>query len=184
MSSRPRFAPATARLDVLGDFTGAPATVELVKKYALQAQHDTTIRLTAEEVIQHLGSKDYASELLAVYHFVLRYTRYANDPRTVELVKKPGWVAREIANGRVPSLDCEDLTAFIAALCLALGREVRVVTVAFDDVRHRGERQYSHIFAQIREPRTGRWVTLDPVAAEDTLQMLSRIRALKIWPVA
>ncbi len=76
------------------------------------------------------------------------------------------------------------MTCFITALCLALGREVRVVTVAFSDVKYRGEVQYSHIFAQVREPRTMRWITLDPVAAEETRSMLNRITAMKIWPVA
>lgn len=155
-----------------------------MKRYALEAQRTSAVRLMAEEVIQHLGSKDYASELLALYNFVLRYTRYANDPRTVELVKKPTWVAREIAEGRVPSIDCEDMTCFLAALALALGREVRVVTVAFSRQKYRGEVQYSHIFCQAKEPRSGQWVTLDPVAAEDTRQMLGRVKAMKIWPVA
>lgn len=175
---------ATAKLDVVAEFSGAPQTVALVKKYAIESQRDHEVRLLAEQIVQHLGAKDYLSEILAVYYFVVRYTRYANDPRTVELVKKPGWVAKQIAAGQVPSLDCEDITTLIASLCLALGREVRVVTVAFADSFYKGERQFSHIYCQVKEPRSNVWIVCDPVAAEETTKMLAKVKALKIWPVA
>lgn len=173
-----------ARVDVLGDFRGAPQTVETIKRYALESQRDPSVRMFAEQVVQHLGPKDYLSEALALYYAVVRSTRYANDPRTVELVKKPTWVVNQIRAGARPSLDCDDLTALLAALLLSLGREVRVVTVAFNNAFHNGQRQYSHVFLQVREPRTAKWVVLDPVAAEDTATMLRRVRAIKIWPLA
>lgn len=153
-------------------------------RYARESQRDPAVRLFAETLIQHTSSKDYLSEILAVYYGVLRHTRYANDPRGVELVKKPGLVVRQIAEGQVPSLDCDDLVTLLGGLLLSLGREVRAVTVAFRLSAHRGERQYSHIYIQVREPRSGLWVTLDPVAAEDTAKMLGRVKAMKIWPVA
>ena len=156
----------------------------LVKRYALESQRDPSVRLLAETVVQHIGSKDYLSEILAVYYFVLRHCRYANDPRTVELVKRPEWVAKQMAAGGTPSLDCDDLTAFLAALLMSLGREVRAVTVAFKDAFHNGERQYSHIYVQVREPRSNKWITLDPVAAEEMGTMLRRVTAMKIWPIA
>ncbi len=153
-------------------------------RYVRESQRDPAVRLFAETLIQNVSSKDYLSEILAVYYGVLRYCRYANDPRTIELVKRPEWVVKQIAAGNTPSLDCDDLTALLGALLLSLGREVRAVTVAFSNTFHAGERQFSHIFVQVREPRTGFWITLDPVAAEDVGQMLSRVRALKIWPIA
>jgi len=173
-----------ARVDVLGDFRGAPATVALVKRYALEAQQDPSVRMLAEDIVQHVGSKDYLSEILSVYNFVLGAVRYCNDPRTIELVKRPGLVARQIAAGQVPSLDCDDLTTLLAALLLSLGREVRAVTVAFHDAFYNGERQYSHIFCEVKEPRSNRWIVLDPVAAEDTDKMLRRVRAVKYWAIA
>ena len=150
----------------------------------LEAQSDPSIRYAAEELIAQVQSKDYLSEILAVYYFVLRYTRYANDPRPVEMVKRPAHVIKQILAGQRPSLDCEDMVTLQAAMLVALGREVRAVTAAFADIFYQGERQYSHIYLQAREPRTGAWVTLDPVAAEDTGTMLRRVRAVKIWPIA
>ena len=172
------------RVDVLGSFGGAPSTVALMKRYALESQRDPAVRLFAETLTQHVSSKDYLSELLAVYNGVLRYTRYANDPRTTEMVKRPELVVKQIASGHVPSLDCDDLACLLCALLLSLGRETRVVTAAFRNSFHNNERQFSHVYAQAREPRTGKWITLDPVAAEDTKAMLGRVVALKIWPVA
>jgi hypothetical protein len=138
----------------------------------------------AERIVAGLQSKDYLSESLAIYYWTVASTRYANDPRPVELVKKPGWVIRQIQAGQVPSLDCDDLVALQAGLLLSIGREVRAVTAAFRDAFHNGERQYSHVYLQVREPRTNIWITLDPVAAEETSTMLRRVRAVKIWPIA
>jgi hypothetical protein len=49
---------------------------------------------------------------------------------------------------------------------------------------HKGQRQYSHVFAQAKEPRANEWITLDPVAADKTEQMMNRVKAVKFWPVA
>jgi hypothetical protein len=148
------------------------------------SQGDLSVRALAEEICRGLVSKDYLSEALAIYHFVLTHTRYMRDPRTIELVKMPYVIVREILAGQMPSIDCDEMAALIGALLIATGAEVRFVTVAFDHMFYRGERQYSHVFVQAREPRSGSWVTLDPVAADKTAQMISRTKAAKFWPVA
>lgn len=159
--------------------------------------------MLAEDIVGRLGSKDYLSEILAVYHWVCANTRYANDPRTVELVRAPGeLLQRLLENAQAlravwadssndanatkwrPSLDCDDLTGLLAALFLSLGREVRIVTVAFKNMYYNGKQQYQHVYLQVREPRTMQWVIVDPVAAESTGQMLKRVTAVKIWPIA
>ena len=168
----------------LGPFRGAPQTVALVKRYAVESQRHPDVRLLAEDVLPKVKSKDYLSEILAIYNYVLANTRYTNDPRNVELVKKPWRVVRQMRAGQVPGLDCDDLVCLIAALLLAVGREVQIVTVGFRRQHFRGQIQYSHVFLRVREPRTGRWVVLDPVAAEDTRSMIRRVQVVKIWPVA
>jgi hypothetical protein len=172
-------------------FRGAPHTVEHIKRVAIEAQGYLPLRLLAEDVVGYLGSKDYLSEILAVYYWVLSHTRYANDPRNIELVRSPREIlarvqsaVRSLRSGWRPSLDCDDLTALLAALFLALGREVRIVTVAFRDAVYRGEQQYQHVYLEVREPRTGAWIVVDPVAAEEAGEMLRRAKHVKIWPVA
>lgn len=166
------------------DYRGAPQTVNVMRKAALQSQSRMSVRRLAEYVCQALDSKDYVSEYLALYQFLLQRTRYMRDPRTVELVKAPYLVADEILQGGRPSLDCDDLSATLAALILAVGGNARFVTVAFHDAFHAGKRQYSHVFCQALEPRTGQWIVLDPVAAEKTDEMMQRVKAAAVWPVA
>lgn len=172
-------------------FRGAPHTVAHIKRVAVEAQGYYPVRLLAEDIIGYLGNKDYLSEILAIYYWVLSHVRYANDPRNVELVRSPSEILRRLKlnvarlrQGWRPSLDCDDLTALLLALFLSIGRECQVVTVAFKTAIYRGEQQYQHVYIRVREPRTGTWIVLDPVAAEDASEMLRRVKHVKIWPVA
>lgn len=159
-------------------------SVAVIRDAALRSQQQPVVRMLAEETCRYLPSKDCVSEALAFYHLVLDKTRYMRDPRTIEYIRAPWRVIPSIMAGQQPGLDCDDMTALLCALLLASGSETRAVTVAFVNATYRGERQYSHVFAQAREPRTGQWITLDPVAGNRTKEMLSRVVNYKIWPIA
>lgn len=163
----------------------------------MECQEYYPLRLLAEQIVGRLGSKDYLSEILACYYWTLGHTRYANDPTNVELVRSPAEVFARlqenvtrlmaVAKGETawrPSLDCDDMVAVETGLFLSLGRNVQIVTVAFEDKFVNGTRQYSHVLIRVKEPRTGTWIVLDPVAAEGAAGMLARVKAFKIWPVA
>lgn len=165
-------------------YRGAPQTVAVMKHAALASQQHLPVRLMAEQVCQGLQSKDYTSEALALYYFVLNHVRYMRDPRTIEYVRAPYVLINEMLAGKVPSADCDDEASLLAALILSTGGECRFATVAFRKVYYNGEPQYSHVFVQAREPKTGSWLTLDPVAAERTPQMLNRVQQVAFWPVA
>jgi hypothetical protein len=166
------------------EYRGAPQTIEVMRRAALESQGHLVVRRLAEYICQALDSKDYVSEYLALYQMILQRCRYMRDPRTVELVKAPYLVAEEILSGGRPALDCDDEAATLAALILAVGGSVRFVTVAFRDAFFNGKRQYSHVFTQALEPRTGLWIVLDPVAADKTNEMMTRVKAAAVWPVA
>ena len=166
------------------EYRGAPQTIDVMRKAALVSQSRIVVRRLAEMVCERLDSKDYVSEYLAINNFLLQRTRYMRDPRTVELVRAPYIVAEEILAGGRPNLDCDDLAAMLGAMILAVGGSVRFVTVAFRNAFFNGKRQYSHVFAQALEPRTGLWIVLDPVAAEKTDDMMARVKAAAVWPVA
>jgi hypothetical protein len=151
---------------------------------SLRAQQDYAVRRLSEHICEGLPSKAYLDEYLAIYYFVLGHCRYMRDPRTIELVRDPALVAKELLAGKTPSLDCDDEAALICAMVLAVGGACNVVTVAFQDMFYDGQRQYSHVFAQALEPQSRALVALDPVAADRTDQMLRRVKAYKIWPVA
>jgi hypothetical protein len=150
----------------------------------LESQGNALVRQMAEDICQGLRSKDYLSEILAIHNFVWSRTRYMRDPKTVELIRAPYVVCAQIARGETPNLDCDDMAALIGALCLAVGCEVRVVTVAFRHMFYQKERQYSHVFCEAREPKTGAWIVCDPVAGLDATKMLRRVVAFKVWQVA
>lgn len=154
-----------------------------MRRAVLESQDHFVLREFCEQVCSGLASKDYLSEYLAIYHAILGRCRYMRDPRTVELVRAPHIVARQLLTGQVPQLDCDDEGAMIAACVTAMGGTARLVTVAFQDMFYEGRRQYSHVFCEALEPRSRQWIVLDPVAAERTKQMLKDVRASKIWPI-
>lgn len=164
-------------------FRGAPHTVATIQSGALEAQNHYEVRQLAEDICRDLRSKDYLSEILAIYHYICANTRYLRDPKTVELVRSPRKFVEELLNGHKPQGDCDDLSALLAALLLSVGCQVRIVTVAFAHVKYRGERQYSHVFTQAYEPRSQTWVSVDPVAGEKTKNMHARGVAFKVYPM-
>lgn len=166
------------------DYRGAPQTIAVIKRAAIESQGKPNVRMLAEEVTRHLPSKDTLSEALAYYNLVLDRTRYMRDPRNIEYVRAPWVVVEQMMAGHTPGLDCDDMTALICALAAISGAECRAVTVAFKNMFFKGNRQYSHVFAQVREPRSGQWITLDPVAGDKTKEMIGRVVAAKFWPVA
>lgn len=150
----------------------------------MESQRHIVVRRLAEALCAQVDSKDYTSEYLALYYGVVRLTRYMRDPRTLEFVKAPYVVCEEILKGGRPSLDCDDLSALLAALVLAVGGQCRLVTLAFRNTFYNGERQYSHVLCEALVPGTQSWLILDPVAAENTPAMRQRAVAAKVWPVA
>lgn len=157
----------------------------MIRQAALDSQKHYSVRLLAESICEHLRSKDYLSEILAIGNFVEARVRYMRDPRTIELVQAPYVIVEEqLSRNIVPQLDCDDQTALVLALAMSVGCEVRIATVAFANMFYKGQRQFSHVFSQCRDPRANAWITVDPVAGIDTPSMLTRVKAVKFWPVA
>ncbi len=166
------------------DYRGAPQTMGLLRRAALEGQRHIVVRRCAEFFCRGIDSKDYVSEYLAILYGMQCRTRYMRDPRTVELVRAPHIICEEIMDGGRPQLDCDDQGGAIVSMVLAVGGAGDFATVAFKDQFYRGKRQYSHVFGRGIDPSSGVAVVLDPVAAENTAQMLRRVKAAKIWPVA
>ena len=165
-------------------YRGAASTVVAIRDGVEKSQTDLPTRRLAEDICQGLRSKDYLSEYLSIYHFTDANCRYARDPRTVEFVQAPYVVVNELMSGHRPQCDCDDLCSFICALIAIMGGRCRACTVAFQNLFYKGERQYSHVFAQAWEPKSGAWLSLDPVAGPKTGSMLARAVAVKFWPIA
>ena len=163
-------------------YYGAPQTIRVMAKAALDDQKEFDTRQLAEAICEGIDSKDYTSEYLAGYHFLLGRCRYMRDPRRTELVRAPYIISRQILAGHRPCIDCDDMATWLAAYVLACGGKAEFVTVAFSNQFVGNERQFSHVFVRALEPRSRVWIVLDPVAAEKTPEMLRRVRAAAIWP--
>lgn len=170
-------APPTSRVG----YNGAPQTIAVMRRAALDDQKEFATRQLAESVCEHIDSKDYVSEYLALYYFLLQHTRYMRDPRRTELVRAPYLISQQIMAGHRPSLDCDDLATWLMAAILSVGGTGWFATVAFSRVMYAGQVQYSHVFPVALEPRTRAKIVLDPVAAEKTAEMLRRVMAHRLW---
>ncbi len=171
-------APATSRVG----YNGAQQTIQVMSRAALDDASHFETRQVAEAVCEGIDSKDYVSEYLALYNFLLQRTRYMRDPRRTELVRAPYVVSKQLLAGHRPSLDCDDMATWLAAAVLSVGGNAQFATVAFQKMMYDGQVQYSHVFCCAIEPRARARVILDPVAAEKTAQMLSRVQAARVWP--
>ena len=165
-------------------YSGAPQTIQVMRRSVLDDAGHFETRQLAEVVCEGLASKDYISEYLALYQFIMARTRYMRDPRRVELVRAPHMVSKQILAGHRPSLDCDDMATWIAAAVTCVGGAAEFATVAFQNLMYQDKRQYSHVLTRAVEPRTRIRIVLDPVAAEKTPQMLKRIKYAAIWPIA
>lgn len=165
-------------------YSGAPQTVDVMRKAVLDDANRFDTRQLAESVCEGLDSKDYTSEYHALFYFLLQRTRYMRDPRRVELVRAPYIISQQIMAGHRPSIDCDDAATWLAAAVQAVGGRAEFVTCAFQKMFYDGQPQYSHVFTRALEPRTRCMIVLDPVAAEKTNQMLARIVAAAAWPIA
>ena len=172
--------PPTSRVG----YSGAPQTVQVMRKAALDDADRFVTRQLAESVCEGLDSKDYTSEYLALFQFLLQRTRYMRDPRRTELVRAPYIISQQIMAGHRPSLDCDDMATWLAAAITAVGGRAEFCTVAFAIMYYNDQPQYSHVFTRALEPRTRAYIVLDPVAAEKTPEMLRRIKVAATWPVA
>lgn len=167
---------------VLRSFSGPEDTIVEMRKAILGARGERSIRVRTmtESAVRGLQPKDYLSEILAVRHFVTRRIRYLNDPSAVELVKDPERLVEEIELVGTAAGDCDDICTLIATMTRQLGRAAELVTVGFDITR---PGNFSHVFARVKEPKSGKWIVCDPVAGTTESAMLSRVTTFKAWRI-
>lgn len=146
-------------------YRGTRQTIDEMRRLVLAAQTEWPLRRIVERVCRWIRPKDYLSELAALYHFVCWRIRYQRDPVTVELVKTP------LATLETGVGDCDDIATLLAALVLLCGSQARFVTVGF-----RPSGPFTHVFTEGLDPKSRRWVMLDPVAGRHTTQMLRRVQ--------
>jgi hypothetical protein len=141
------------------------------------------VRAWAERITRRVAPKDYLSEILSLRAWatpdpVFGQLRYTNDQQHVELIKTPWRVLTEIESAGRSLVDCDDIACLLASLGMAIGRKASLVIAAFG-----GNQQYTHVFARLLEPRSGKWIVVDPVAGSKELEMLRSVSSYRVYPV-
>jgi len=131
-----------------------------------------------ENVVRGLQPKDYLSEILAIRYWVAEKVRYKNDPLAMETVSDPERLVTEILKNGKATADCDDVASLIATMSRQVGREAQLITVGFGRPG-----KYSHVFARVKEPKSGRWIVCDPVAGLNEESMLNRVTTWRAWRI-
>jgi len=147
-------------------------------------ERSATVRQFTSWVVQHVWPKDYLSEILAVrncfvqtspWHPGLPLFRYTNDPLHVEWIKTPRRQVEEINQGGVTTVDCDDITTMAATMLLQLGRKVELVALGFEPD------SLTHVGVRVEEPKSGRWIWIDPVAGPREREAAQRAQEMMVW---
>ena len=133
------------------------------------------VRGVTEEIVRGLQPKDYLSEILAIRYWAMAKIRYMNDPVHIELIKDPQRICEEVLRYGTTVADCDEIACCLGAMALQLGRKAEFVAGGFRSPGH-----YSHVFVRVKEPRSGAWIVLDPVAGTGESGMLRKITTWKI----
>jgi len=165
-------------------YRGTPHTVarmvELVK--GSRGEKSIRVRRHAEQIVGGLRAKDYSSEVVGINYWWAQNGRYTRDPVHVEMLRDPERLVDDALSGKL-SLDCDEYATAIGCSCLCIGAEIEFVTVAFKPPRGGRPAPHSHVFVRSKDPRTGVWWVLDPVAGRKTTEMLSRVTHYRIYRV-
>lgn len=171
---------ADAPPTVLRPFNGPADTVREMIKAVVgpRGEQSTLVRGVKDHIIREVQPKDYLSEILAVRNYVHEKCKYSNDALGVEQVQDPERLCDQIIKYGKAVADCDDCACLMAALCRQLGRETEFVIVGFGRPG-----SYSHVFTRVKEPKSGQWIVLDPVAGTDEAAMLRRVTTYQIWKI-
>ncbi len=154
-------------------------TLNVMRVKAKEARK--ALRPLAEKICAEVESGSYNDEISAIYGWVRQNIKYRKDIHDVEYIRAP---QRMLESGQG---DCDDMACLLASLCMALGHECRFLVVGFEDANP------SHVVCQVAvrglvvdgggSRGAKDWVTLDPVADENTAQMHSRVRFVKAYSI-
>lgn len=137
---------------------GVEQTLRQMRRLVLESAHDPDVIGWAQDVVRFLPERDPDAAANAFLRWVRSNVRYTEDPVTVEAVKTPEAMLRELVEkGRITG-DCDDQVTLLAAGLNAVGVDTEFVVVAADP----NFPDYSHVLVQYASDRRG-WVTMDPI---------------------
>ncbi len=159
-------------------YSGIPGTVNWMRRLARQGQSTPEVRRYAINTIRQVRPKDHLSEVAALYYDTARRIRYTRDPAEAEFVQHPLVTLQERAG------DCDDMATLLVGLlgtqALSIGSPTQFITVGFN--QNPGNNPYTHVFMRAKDPKSGQWLVMDPVAGPKTPDMLRKaVRWKPYW---
>ncbi len=191
-ASHPQFASAPEFLGTLPEqarvvpFRGPRDTLASMAKIALgpRGEQSMLVRQFTEAVTREVQPKDYNGEIIAIRNVFLQPSpthpgrklfRYMNDPRHVEWIKDPQRQVEEIQQHGTTTVDCDEIALMGAVMALQIGREVEFVALGF------APRQLTHVGFRVKEPKSGRWIWIDPVAGPREREAAATAKEVLRW---
>ena len=150
-------------------FRGPKDTLDAMARIAHgpRGEKSLLVRQFTEAITRDVFPKDYLGEILAIRNCFLQPSptrpnvplfRYMNDPRHVEWIKDPQRMIEEIQEHGSTTVDCDEVALCAAVMGMQCGREEEFVALGYKP------RQLTHVGARIKEPKSGKWIWVDPVA--------------------
>lgn len=147
---------------LFGGDNGITQTANAIRQAVNFAVRRPEIRRRAEYIVFGCAERDEYCEVTRIMKWVESHFRYVRDPLGLELVKSPEVSDAEIeTQGRFQG-DCDDVTAYVAALLKSVGYQVRAVVIA---VPGKGE-QFRHIYPRVYLPSRRNWLSLEMTAKQ------------------
>ena len=138
--------------------------MRLLEKLAEAGSQDPVLINFARRATQFALEKNALEEAQGVLHMVQDAVRYTQDPITAELVTDPRTLVRQIEAGHQAYGDCDDMSALVAAMLLAIGIPCRFVTYG-----SKPKQPWEHIYLQMFDNRSRRWLNVDPIMKDKAL---------------
>lgn len=158
---------------------GISQTANAIKQAVGFAIRRPEIRRRAEMLTFGCAERDELCEVTRIVKWVESHFRYLKDPIGLELVKSPEVVDAEITQHDRFQGDCDDVTAYVAALLKSVGYNVRAVVIA---VPGRGE-EYRHIYPEVYLPQKRAWLALEMTAKQRPIGWKAEASRLRRYPL-
>ena len=164
---------------LFGGDNGISQTANAIKQAVAFAIRRPEIRRRAEEIVVGCAERDERCEVTKIMRWTESHFRYVKDPVGIEMVKSPEVSDEEISKiGRFQG-DCDDATAYVAALLKSVGYTVRAVVIA---VPGRGE-QFRHIYPEVYLPSRKAWLPLEMTAKQKPIGWSAESSRTRRYPL-
>ena len=161
--------PSVRRYEIPGGQQGIRQTVSMLGALSVRASQTPEVIRAARQIVAHTPEDDLQAQLSAIGRFVRERVRYTLDPGGLaddptggaELLTDPVYLLEDALSPDGAYGDCDDMTGLFAALVMAVGADVRFVTVGQDP-----DLPDTHIYLEVYDPQAGSWWPYDPIVRQ------------------